>query len=206
MKRVLAAALALAMLMSLMTLNASAVYSTDGNNFNTDNAGNSSSAGQTAVTGLAGEEVGSATVDVKIKTGGDGSITHVYAVSYDVTELQFTYGQGADIIWNPETLQYETSSAGGGWTADSQEIKVTNYSDLPVKIEAQVQNKNDAGVTITPDGPLELGTAATNGTAGKGEEQTGKITVTISGAPVGSYTSDYTKVAEILLTVTNNVT
>lgn len=223
MKRVLAIVTALAMLVSLMTVAASAAYSDGPNSFTSANTANNSGnknvdprpanhldkAGVAAITGSNGEKVGQeATVEVKVKTGGAGDITHVYAVTYSTTELNFVYGQGSSVIWNPETLQYETIGAtGDGWTTDEQTITVTNYSDLPVKVEATVQNKTDAGVTINPGAALELDSAApASGTAGTGAAKSGTITVTLSGTPVGSYTDDFTKVGEILLKVTNNVT
>lgn len=219
MKKLLSTTLALAMLAGAMTVSAGAVYSDGPNSFtsanNADNSGNQNidprptnhldNAGIAATTGEKDEPVGEATIPVKLQTGGAGNITHVYAVTYDVTELNFTYGKGSNIIWNPETLQYETNGPGGGWGVSEQTITVTNYSDLPVKVTATVQNKTDNGITFTPDGPLELGTAAINGTTGTGKEQSGEIKVTATGTPIGSYTQEATKIADLLLTVTNNV-
>ncbi len=222
MKKVLATAMALAMLASAVTINAGAVYSDGPNSFTPANTANNTGnlnvdprpanhldkAGVAATTAANGESVGQATVDIKVKTGDAGSTIHVYAVTYSVTELNFQYGNAADIIWNPETLKYETvPSSGSGWTNPSQDITVTNYSDLPIKVEATVQNKTDAGVTITPDSTLELESAAPTGsTAGTGTAKTGTISVEVSGAPTGSYTDGFTKIGELLLKVTNNVT
>lgn len=209
MKCILAVVMTLAMLLGVMTVGASAKYMDDTNQITSENsAGNSSTAGVVA-NGTAGENVGSATVDVKIQTGKPGDTTHVYAVSYDVTELTFTYGSSAGLIWNPETLKYETKSNTGndGWTTNEQKITVTNYSDLPVKVTPTVQKQTEEvdNVEIQVSSALELASAAPEQPTGTGTVQSGQITVTVSGDPIGYYETAG-KIAKILLTVVNNET
>ena len=205
MKRVLSLALALCLLAGVLTVNAGAVYSKDGNNFNTDNATNQSTAGQVAVTGLNGEAVGEATVDVYLKTGAPGEVTHVYAVSYDVTELEFQYGNSASKIWNPETLRYETTGSSGGWNIATQTVTVTNYSDLPVKVTASISALSDTGVSIDTPEALELESAAPADMSQTGAEKSGELTFSMTGTPLGVYETRQ-KIGTITLTVVNNVT
>lgn len=212
MKRVLATGMALAMLVSAMTVGAGAAYSTEGaNNFNTDDAQNTSKAGQVAGgggEGVDGELVGSKDLPIYLKTGDAGDVTHVYAVSYEVGDLTFTYGNAAGKIWNPVTLQYETVTPEDPstlWTTDTRTITVTNYSDLKVKVEASVSlTKENGKVTIIPDpNPLELASAAPENIAGTGTAVSGTITLTAAGNPVGVY-EQATQIGTVTLTVYNN--
>ena len=213
MKKALAAGMALAMLVSAMTVSAGAVYSTGGNNINTaNNAQNSATAGQIAGnggTGVDGEQVGTADVTVNLKTGAPGDVTHVYAVSYDVTELTFTYGAAAGKIWNPVSLQYETTTGSSDhrWTISEQSITVTNYSDLKVKVDATVNLTRESGnITITPaPSSLELASAAPADMSGTGKEKSGTITFTATGDPIGVYETA-TPIGTITLKVHNNET
>lgn len=205
MKKVLATGMALAMLVGAMTGNAGAAYSKSGNNFNEDNATNTSTAGEVALTGANGEEIGSADVTVKLQTGAAGAVTHVYAVSYDVKELTFVYGSSASKIWNPETLKYETVGNTDGWTTKSQTINITNYSDLPVKVEATVNTLSDTGVSIDTPEALQLDSAAPADMAQTGEAKSGSLTFTMTGTPLGVYETA-SNIGTITLKVTNNVT
>ena len=203
MKRILAITMTLAMLLGLMTIGASATYMDDSNKITKNDADNNSSAGQ-AATGNENENIGAGTVDVKIQNGGAGSITHVYAVTYDVTELTFTYGDGSGQIWNPETLQYNTQGGSGGWTQDLQNITITNYSDLPIKVTPSFNQTAETGnVTVALGEALTLASAATGMEDGTGEAQKGTISVTVSGAPVGYYDAA-ASIGTITLTVVGN--
>lgn len=204
MKRILAIGMALAMLVGTMTVSAGAAYSKSGNNFNEDNANNTTTAGEVAITGTNGEEIGSADITVNLQTGAPGEITHVYAVSYDVKELTFVYGSSAGKIWNPETLKYETVGNEDGWSTKNQIINITNYSDLPVKVEATINPFSDTGVSIDPPEALELESAAPADMTKPGEEQSGSLTFTMTGTPLGVYETA-TEIGTITLTVTNNV-
>ena len=203
MKRILAAAVSLAMLVSLMTVGASATYMDDSNKITSNGAGNNSSAGQAAI-GTENESLGIGTVDVKIKNGTAGGTTHVYAVTYDVTELTFTYGDGSGQIWNPETLQYNTLGGSGAWSQNSQNITITNYSDLPIKVTPSFNPTAETGnVTVALGEALALPSAATGMEDGTGEAQKGTISVTVSGAPVGYYATA-ASIGTITLTVVGN--
>ena len=152
MKRILAVATTMALLLGVMTVGASAAPTTymtgegtAGNyHITEDMAGNDDRAGEV----VTGNEVGTAEVDVKLSTTDDASTTHVYAVSYDVQELSFEYGFGGNRIWNPETLQYEYESNTSAWNAATGDITIYNYSDQGVKIGAEASGSTADGVTV----------------------------------------------------------
>lgn len=204
MKRILALTLSLAMLAGLMTVSAGATYLSDPNHLTTDNAGNTSKAGTPAgEDDTTGTEIDSKDVTVKLKTSSGGGTTHVYAVSFDTTEVTFTWTNTASTIWNPETLKYETTNNDGSWATASQAITVNNYSDVAIKVEADnaTPASSDAGVTLNVSGPLELDSAYDN--TATGSVKTGKITVSVTGTPETAYPTA-TQIASFTLKVTRN--
>ena len=209
MKRVLSLALALCLVVGMFTVGASAKYSEDPNHFTADDAGNQNTAGIDAST-VVGDEIAKKEVTVNIKTTLPGSTTNVYAVSYSVTDRTFTYNMGGAKIWNPEELKYETAGGAGTWSNDTQEITVTNYSDLPVKVEASVDQTGMAEegvVTVTAekktDGgrEIELASAYNSSTPSLSAATSGIFEVKVSGTPTYEYTTA-TKLATITLTLT----
>ena len=208
MKKVLATAMALAMLASAVTINAGAAYRDDPNHFTDDTPGlNSDSAGISATT--AKNPIASKNVEVKIQTSGDVNTTHVYAISYSHTELTFTYEMGGTRVWNPETLKYENKDGGGIWNRDTQEITVKNYSDLGVKITAAVAQEGlpeQGNVTVTAekktDGgtEIELASAYNSGNPQASAATEGIFEVKVDGSPVNEYATAV-KMATITLTV-----
>lgn len=202
MKKVLATAMALAMLASAVTINAGAAYLSDPNHLTADNAGNTSTAGTPAgVDDTTGTEIGSKEVTVKLKSSSTGGTTHVYAVSFSATELTFVWNNSATTVWNPETLKYETTNDNGSWSAASQAITVNNYSDVAIKVtpDNTAPTSSDVGVTLSVTDELSLASAYDNTAVGSVKSDT--ITVTVSGTPETAYPTA-TEIAKFTLKVT----
>ena len=211
MKRILAVATTMAMLLGLMTIGASAAPSTymtgkgtAGNyHITEDMAGNDDRAGEV----VTGNEVGTAEVDVKLSTTDNAATTHVYAVSYDVQELSFEYGFGGNRIWNPETLQYEYESNTSAWNAATGDITIYNYSDQGVKIGAEASGSTADGVTVAvykKDDDTKAIKEITLDSAYMSQGTTsaatsGAFTVEVTGAPKTDYSD--ASIATITLTV-----
>lgn len=209
MKRFYALVLVVALLVSAMSLTAGATYLGDGNHFTANDAANTDTAG-TAKTDAHGEgdTIGTAEIPVKFTMGGEGKTTNVYAISYEASELVFTYGAGTSYIWNPEELKYEVVGNGPtDWTSNNSTITVKNYSDLPVDVEPSFTK--DQGVTeavnatFTPnasgvDGStagqtLKLNAAVTTGnTTATGTVRTGTIGVEFNGTLTTPYGANST--------------
>lgn len=203
MKKILAMTMALALLLGVMSISVGATYLDDQNHFTADDASNDDTAGTAVDT--ASDPIAEKDVTVKLTTSGTVALKHVYAVSYDVTEVSFTYNYGGTGIWNPETLAYEYDDTSAvGWGADTtREIKITNYSDLGVKITAEAGPVSANGVTLDvkettgmTSNELTLNSAYNAG--GVNKETTGSFTVTVGGAPNG----DYTDIAIATITLT----
>ena len=202
MKKVLATAMALAMLASAVTINAGAAYLSDPNHLTADNAGNASSAGTPAgVDDTTDTEIGSKEVTVKLQSSSTGGTTHVYAVSFSATELTFVWNNSATTVWNPETLKYETTNDEGSWVAASQPITVNNYSDVAIKVKPDnaAPTSSDTGVTLSVTDELLLASAYDN--TAVGSVKSGTIMVTVSGTPETAYPTA-TEIAKFTLKVT----
>lgn len=209
MKKILATTLALAMLAGAMTVSAGATYKQDPNHFTTDTSGlNKDNAGISANT--AEDPISEKTVTVNVITNQPGTTTNVYAVSYSATTLTFTYDMGGGKVWNPEELKYENTGTGGGWQANGvQELTVTNYSDLGVKVTAKVNQTDMAEegavtVTATKKGDvateITLDSAYNSGNPSASQATSGTFEVKVDGTPTYEYTTA-TKLAEITLTL-----
>lgn len=202
MKKVLATAMALAMLASAVTINAGAAYLSDSNHLTDNNAGNTSRAGTPAGVGdKTDTEIGSKDVTVKLQSSSTGGTTNVYAVSFSATELTFVWNNSATTVWNPETLKYETTNDEGSWVATSQVITVNNYSDVAIKVtpDKTAPTSSDAGVTLSVTDELSLASAYDSSQTGS--VKSGTITVTVTGSPKAAYPTA-TEIAKFTLKVT----
>ena len=126
MKRMLATALAVLMLMSLCCTSALAVAGVDDPTSNTQ---------------------------VPVEVTMDLDTTHKYFVDIDYPQpLVFSYNSSVE--WDPEEYSYvgrETADMPNGWS-DPQTIRITNHSDLPIRysVAASVTNRNygDLGIDV----------------------------------------------------------
>lgn len=138
-----------------------------------------------AVESLGGTEEHDVTVNVQ-----DTSSTTVYYVTIEwEDDLAFEYSN-ANYVWNPEKLCYENQ--GGAWVDDTKDITVKNRSNAAVCATVTTEVLPGNGLTLTPSDPITVESAAkdildyTQATAeNSGVEQTGTITLTVSGTPVG---------------------
>ena len=217
MKKVLVSTLALAMLLGATTVANAAGYAetsdnvtySEGTTKNTEHGG-----GVKKGTLDAGSTIGTGSVDVKISTGSESTTTNVYAVSIDKTELSFSYGGATSYIWNPEKQQYVIVTGSGTsteWRSTASTIIITNYSDLPIDVEATFQKVEDIADNFTvsftdtdentkSDSKLSLAAAVTTDSLKEtGIPKVGAFTVALSGTPSVPYAD--TKLGTITLTI-----
>lgn len=222
MKKVLVSTLALAMLLGATTVANAAGY-TDGSShvtYNSEKATANTDYGGGVQKGslTEGDTIGTGSVDVKISTGNASTTTNVYAVSIDTTNLSFSYGGATSYIWNPEEQKYvivKETGTSGEWSSSASTITITNYSDLPIDVEATFQKVEDIADNFTvsftdtyqdtTDGKLSLEAAVTTGElSATGTPKVGTFTVALSGAPNVPYAN--TKLGTITLTIKVPVT
>lgn len=127
----------------------------------------------------------------------NGAVVHVYLVDIEFTNPTFTYSSGSK--WNPDTYQYEPSTA-ATWTGTG-EVKITNHSDLEVKYSVEKAN------VVGTYGPLDITVANETGTIAKcnvGDARgshNATATFTVTGTPtVAEITAQ--KLGEIKVTIT----
>ena len=78
-----------------------------------------------------------------------GQVEHRYAV--DITYPNMTFDVAAsNLVWNVNTLKYDVKEGNGTTigTDKAYEIKVTNYSDLPVDLTVAVADDVADGATV----------------------------------------------------------
>ena len=81
-----------------------------------------------------------ANIDITAVTGAVG---HRYAVDIEYVTMQVQI-TGSDLVWDVNNLEYVSkgSPAGIGGTDKSFAVTITNYSDLPVYLTANVSDKD----------------------------------------------------------------
>lgn len=222
MKKVLVSTLALAMLLGATTVaNAAETYA-DSSSHVTYSGGtpnNGHGGGVQKGTLAEGDIIGTGSVNVEISTGEASTKTNVYAVSIDTTKLSFSYGNAASYIWNPEQQQYvivKETGAPDEWKSNASTIKITNYSDLPIDVEALFKKADGITDKITAsftdsdeitkdDSKLSLAAAVTTDSLKEtGIPKAGAFTVALSGTPSVPYAD--TKLGTITLTIKVPVT
>lgn len=84
--------------------------------------------------------------DIKISVS-TGEVQHRYAVdiTYDVMSFNIT---GSNLVWNVNTLKYESEPGAAALENVRFNVAVTNYSDLPVYLTANAEKEADASSDI----------------------------------------------------------
>lgn len=132
--------------------------------------------------------------DVKITISGD--IVHVYLVDIEFTSPTFTYSSGSK--WNPDTYQYEPSTA-TTWAGEGK-VKITNHSDLEVKYTVEKAS------VVNTYGPLDIEVTGGTGTVEKcnaGDDRgihNKEVTYKVTGTPTVSEITAQ-KLGEIKVTI-----
>lgn len=207
MKRILIFALTLCLLVSMMTMGASAKYSDTGTKITQDGAGNNDHAGTAAQSGDGtGTVIGEQNIPVKVVTNSSGGTVHVYAVTISATELTFTWNNTASTIWNPETLKYETGSA-GSWAQATQTLTINNYSDVGITVtpDNPAPTSSDQNISVTVGDAVDIKSAFDGGTDASVKSGTIDVTVEITGGdqPDGTYVTAQ-PIANFNLKITRN--
>ena len=80
-----------------------------------------------------------------------GTVEHRYAVDIEYDELTFNV-DGTNLVWNVNTLQYEAAGNAGNPQKNTYDVKVINYSDLPVLLTVNVVDDDiDDGAVVSSD-------------------------------------------------------
>ena len=142
MKKIISLALTLSML-ACMAISTFAVGPTSIVGARTTNNPNTSQTHLgTVADGVDASNFGTGTsganVDIKVTTG---EVQHRYAVDITYDEMTFAIS-GSSMVWNVNTLKYESLSDQDGLGDKKFNVAVTNYSDLPVYLTATTADKD----------------------------------------------------------------
>lgn len=75
---------------------------------------------------------GSTSINVSAVYSDSTTAADVISVDVEWGDMQFTYNVAGTKTWNPATHEYTTNTT-NNWTAQGNEIKVTNHSNVDVK-------------------------------------------------------------------------
>lgn len=141
---------------------------------------------------------GDHSIDVQAKYVDSTSTTDVYSVDVVWGAMQFTYNNSGTKEWDPSSHQY-TDSVSGSWTAQGNEVKVTNHSNKDVTVEfsfATVSGFEDiSGAFTVASEKLDAGEVGN--VAGAKSVTTA---LTLSGT-LADNTSEFTKVGTITVSI-----
>lgn len=82
----------------------------------------------------------------------NGTTVDTYSVDVNWGAMVFTYNANEQTKWDPESHTYVLNSVGGtkaAWTADGNDVTVTNHSNKAVKVEFAFEKENSVNGTYT---------------------------------------------------------
>lgn len=141
----------------------------------------------TSITVLPGSD--NKDVIVNVLDNNDEQLTVVYKVDVEWESLEFTFnfdGSKTEVLWNPDTHQYEKDGAAatGTWDRTTAKVTVKNHSNADVKATAlfdTAKSSTKLGVTATI-AEDEQTIANAEGTA-VADAPKAEYTVTVTGTP-----------------------
>ena len=178
MKKIFAAMIALAMVLSLSV----AAFAAEGSN-----TGNKPGESQS--------------IDVTAKTETSSSTETVYSVDITWESMTFTYVESETKVWDSATHTYSTTTT-SGWDKTEAKITVTNHSNAAVTATVTYAASDESsGIT----GTITNGTDTLDaGVENKPNEADSMVaTLTISGTPTDSVDADGVVVGQITITIGN---
>lgn len=87
-----------------------------------------------SVTAFAATGEGDTPIDVKAQYSTGATTPDVVSVNVEWGAMEFTYSVGGTHNWNADTHTY-TDNTTATWTANENTVKVTNHSNVDVKVD-----------------------------------------------------------------------
>lgn len=155
----------------------------------------------TSIPAFAAENIGrneSREIDVTAKYDSSTSTPNVYSVDIDWSSMTFTYTQSETKKWNASDHSYSTVSE-GGWDKTSATVTVTNHSNVSVNVDLTYTAVAGTGVTGRLTNASDTLNAGEEGNYNGADSVT--ATLTISGTPTSTITSEGVKIGTIKVTI-----
>ena len=141
---------------------------------------------------------GSKEIEVSAKYASSTNTPNVYSVDIEWSSMTFTYTQKDTKTWNAADHSYETASE-GEWDKTTATITVTNHSNVSVDVDVTYTAVENTGVSGTLTNASAVLDAGEEGKYDNAASVT--TTLTISGTPNSTVTSDGVKVGTIKVTI-----
>lgn len=144
------------------------------------------------------EQKGSKDIEVTAKYASTTSTPAVYSVDIAWSSMMFTYTQTNLKEWNAADHSYNTVSQ-GNWDKTTATVTVTNHSNVSVNIAMQYipfENTGVQGALVNATAALQAGE---EGRYNSADSMT--ATLTISGTPSNTVTTEGIKVGTIRITI-----
>ena len=141
---------------------------------------------------------GSKEIDVTAKYASSTDTPNVYSVDIKWSSMTFTYTQKDTKNWNAADHSYETVSE-GTWDKTSATVTVTNHSNVSVNVDVNYTAVENTGVSGTLTNASAVLDAGEEGNYNGADSVT--ATLTISGKPNNTITSEGVKVGTIKVTI-----
>ena len=141
---------------------------------------------------------GSKEIDVTAKYELSTTTPEVYSVDISWSSMTFTYTETGTKNWNAANHSYDTSTQ-GAWDKTSATITVTNHSNVSVNLVMAYTPANDTGIIGTLANSTATLDAGAEGNYAGADSHT--ATLTISGAPNSTVSSDGVKIGTIKVTI-----
>ena len=141
---------------------------------------------------------GSKEIDVTAKYQSSTATPAVYSVDISWSSMTFTYTESSTKNWNAANHSYDTESQ-GTWDKTAATITITNHSNVSVNVSTDYSSAGTTGVTGTlTNGATTLDAGAEGNYAGADSHT---ATLTISGVPNNTITSDGVKIGTVKVTI-----
>lgn len=157
------------------------------------------SVGVTAFAAETGKQPGnSQNIDVTAKTVSTGTTPVVYSMDIAWDSMTFTYAESGTKIWNPTTHTFSTNTT-GGWDKTTANITVTNHSNAAVNAAVTYSAVSGTGIS----GEITNGTKTLAAGVENAYDAADKLvaTLTISGTPNNTITSEGVKIGAITVKI-----
>lgn len=99
-------------------------------------------------------------IDVMGSYDGTGEVVDVYSVNVEWGAMVFTYKTDGKKTWDPENHTYDVDGT-SKWVANGDTVKVTNHSNVPVKVDFSFK-KDTSADRGTYDGNMSVDTKTLN--------------------------------------------
>ena len=137
-------------------------------------------------------------IDVTAKYNDDATEPAVYSVDLTWEDMTFTYNESGTRTWDPDTHTY-TDTTSAGWDKITAAVTATNHSNAPVKVSFTYTPQGNTGVIASMSKNNFILAAGVENRPN--EAATDSSILTITGTPNNSVTAEGVTIGTITVTI-----